>query len=85
MCFVDLIGFVFQKLISCTDIYRINQYYKKIKGNGFVLGRKVYISNSQNVSIGEGTYINGGDVYASPNARIIIGRNCLISCFCQNG
>ena len=33
----------------------------------------------QNISIGEGTYINGGHIIASRNAHIQIGKNCLIS------
>lgn len=33
----------------------------------------------ENVRIGEGSYVNGGMLAASSNARIVIGKNCLIS------
>lgn len=39
----------------------------------------VRLSNSKNIFIGYNSYINGGFIFASPNAKIIIGDNCLIS------
>lgn len=38
------------------------------------------ISHPQNIEVGENSYINGGgEIVASPNAKIKIGNNCLIS------
>lgn len=33
----------------------------------------------QNIFLGEGSYVNGGMLCASSNARIVVGRNCMIS------
>ena len=33
----------------------------------------------ENIYIGKGSFINGGRIYASPNAKIVIGENCMIS------
>ena len=37
------------------------------------------------IYIGEGTYINGGELCASENGKIVIGKNCIISydVFCR--
>lgn len=37
------------------------------------------LSHPENIFIGQNSYINGGDIIASPNAKIYIGANCLIS------
>lgn len=58
---------------------KISKYKHIINGTDFALGENVNIINPQNISIGQGTYINGGDIIASPNAHIYIGDNCLIS------
>lgn len=47
-----------------------------IKGG---IGLECEIKYIQNIEIGKNTYINGGKIYASPNAKIIIGNNTLIS------
>lgn len=47
-------------------------------GKAFVSG-KVSLQYPQNITIGKNTYINGGQICASPNAYIKIGENCLIS------
>ena len=38
------------------------------------------VAYPQNIEVGENSYINGGgEIVASPNAKITIGKNCLIS------
>ena len=74
-----LFGGIAAKLIGMADLYRIKKYKDVIKGQDYRLGNKVYMSHCDNISIGKGTYINGGYVLASANARIIIGENCLLS------
>lgn len=50
-----------------------------------VNGKKIYISGEtviaypQNIYIGDGSSINGGQIIASPNAKIKIGENTIIS------
>jgi len=75
----QIIGFLSNKIISAESYYRINTYYKKIGGYGYRLGGEVRITHPENISIGEGTYINGGELCASTEARISIGCDCLIS------
>lgn len=76
---MKMIGLILQKLSSLKDKSRISRYKKHISGRNYSLGNSVNISYPQNVEIGERTYINGGDIIASENARIIIGKDCLIS------
>lgn len=61
------------------DKSKISYYNKNIKGSGFRLNYEVNMMYPQNIEIGNGTYVNGGLIYASPNAKIKIGKNCLIS------
>ena len=46
---------------------------------GANVGASCVIVHPENISVGENSYINGGMLLASPNARISIGKNCLIS------
>lgn len=66
-------------LSNLKDKFKLMYYQKYIHGSGFRLNYDVTMMNPQNIYIGKGTYINGGMLYASPNARITIGENCLIS------
>lgn len=67
-------AFLYSKSIYNT--YSVNHtsggVTSKISGN-------VKLSNAKNIFVGHNSYINGGFIYASPNARIVIGDNCLIS------
>lgn len=67
-------------------IYCARIYYRQVKntvsvniGENSVLTGLVNIAYPENVHIGNNTYVNGGDIVASKNARIRIGDNCLIS------
>ena len=72
MFFLDIIEALHRKS-------KIKKYKKLIKKSNYELGDKVEIVNPQNITIGVNSYINGGNLIASPNAHIIIGDNCLIS------
>ncbi|WP_051827327.1 acyltransferase [Metabacillus indicus] len=67
------------KLDSYRKKYYENKINKAVINRGGRLNFECRVANPQNVSIGKGTYINGGYIFASPNANIIIGENCLIS------
>ena len=46
------------------------------------LGRvtgEVKLNNPKNIYVGRGSYVNGGMLFASNNAKIRIGSNCMIS------
>lgn len=77
--FKYLLGFFANKIIAADCYYRQYVYKSKISGENYRLGGTVYCNYPQNITIGRGTYINGGELCASPNAKIIIGENCLIS------
>lgn len=61
------------------NIFRIRYYQLFVKGTNYKLTDEVYMHYPYNISIGSGTYINGGHIFASENACISIGDNCLIS------
>jgi uncharacterized acetyltransferase MJ1064 len=76
----------FGKILSKVDgLRRKYSIYANLRRLGLTesdnvsLGPDVNIAFPKNVTIGRGTYINGGDILASPNAKISIGENCLIS------
>ena len=73
------IGYIASKLIAGACYYRIESYKKKIHGQDYRLNGEVFCSYPENITIGKGTYINGGELCASPNGKIVIGQNCLIS------
>lgn len=66
-------------LSHIKDKSKIAYYRKRINGSGFRLNYDIIMSFPQNIYIGKNTYVNGGMICASPNARITIGENCLIS------
>lgn len=43
------------------------------------IGYDTDIKNPHNIFVGNGSYINGGIIYAGKKSKIIIGENCLIS------
>ena len=51
----------------------------RVNGSAGVVSSCTDLRHVENVQIGEGSYVNGGMLAASPHARIIIGKNCLIS------
>lgn len=60
---------------------KIQDYkYRKVKlGKNSRINLGVNLSNPQNIIIGSNSYINGGDLIAGDNSKIIIGNDCLIS------
>ena len=75
----NIIGAIAHKVVEFADRYRVSNYKRWIVGKDYRLGDKVYISHPKNISIGERTYINSGMLFASANAHINIGKDCLIS------
>lgn len=72
-------GKIFYKLDVFADKY-IGQYLSTItQGRGKFWG-KCRIQHPENIYIGDGSFINpGGIIYASKNAKIYIGNNCMVS------
>lgn len=47
-------------------------------GGGFI-GAKTTLIHPENIFLGRNAYVNGGMIAASPEAKIIIGDNCMVS------
>ncbi|MCI8417373.1 MAG: acyltransferase [Lachnospiraceae bacterium] len=64
-------------------VERIVGYYNTLiinnpTGDAFISG-KVLLQYPKHITVGSNSYINGGQLIASPNAYIKIGNNCLLS------
>lgn len=46
---------------------------------GVNIGSEVQLQHVENIHIGKGTYINGGQIIAGANSQILIGEKCMIS------
>lgn len=62
---------------KCLAAY-LNHKLRKNGSEGAV-SAQVHMAYIDNISIGRGSYINGGLIAASPHAQIKIGENCMIS------
>ncbi len=75
-----IIGFILE-MFSRFYRFSVSKYktYKIRKTNPKVLniGYKAIIKG--NVSLGDGTYVNGGEICAFNDSKVIIGKKCLIS------
>lgn len=67
---------MFRYIKSLSNTYSVNQ--KNIKRLSRI-GYNVQLACNKNIYIGSNTYVNGGYLVASKNAKIVIGDNCLIS------
>lgn len=78
-----MIKLLIGKLISRLNGYRKQYYEYKINSsvinNGGRISGECKLAYPENISLGENSYINGGYIFASPKAKILIGKNCLIS------
>lgn len=80
---IKFIGKIFYLL---TRIYQFTlRIYKSSivnwkggRGKGRI-SHRVDLGNPYNIYIGKNTYINGGELHAGKQSKIIIGENCLIS------
>lgn len=82
MKLVILIGMIIDYAIKCSKAsiryyktYQVNRNGSKAKW----VGADTVLKNSNNIHIGNNTYINSGFLGAGNNSKIVIGENCLIS------
>lgn len=77
-----LLGYVFN---ICAKLYHISlreyktQMIKKHNPGIRYIGWSTVIENPKNITIGQGSYVNGGELYAARDSHIFIGENCMIS------
>ncbi len=72
------LGLIFYDFSKFKKICIGKYLSSKVRGGGTILGDTV-CSHLENVYIGAGSFINGGQICAGSNSRIVIGENCMIS------
>lgn len=76
-----LFDVVLDRLLSELNFAHERRLNRELANNGS-LGRVTHLVDlryAENILIGENSYVNGGMLCASPNAQIVIGKNCMIS------
>lgn len=73
-------GKVFYKISSfvrlCKEAYLTSVV--NAKGTGRICG-DVIVQNGKNIFIGNNSFVNGGQLIAGENSKIVIGNDCMIS------
>ena len=62
-----------------TKLLDKRRFRRVHKAENVAICHSVEIAHQENVYIGSGTYINGGQIVAGENSKVVIGENCLIS------
>lgn len=73
------IGRIVYKLDRCKALYLRHRINKAVNNCGGYISERCNVGYPSHITIGKNSYINGGDIIASKNAKIVIGDNCLIS------
>ena len=80
MKLLEIIGFLFVLLQKVRNRCVSRYLYARVnaRGGGFITSNTTLLYPS-NIYLGARTYINGGMIAASKNAKIVIGDDCMIS------
>lgn len=77
---MSVIGKLCLFLENRIHLYKQVMYSQQVNNSGGgVISGLCLIKHAENIYIGHNSFINGGCIFASPNATIRIGDNCLIS------
>ena len=76
---VKIIGSVGDVLYRARIRYIEEKNNKEIHNDGGFVSGKCELGCPENIYLGENSYVNGGLLQASQNAKITIGKDCLIS------
>lgn len=76
---IKILGALLDKLNGVRMKYRTYRNTRIVKNLGGTIGGKCKLGYPNNIEIGKNSYVNGGELIASPNAKIKIGQNCLIA------
>ena len=79
LCFLGCFFNICDKLYHASLREYKTQKIKKCNSGVRYIGWSTILGNPQKISIGEGSYVNGGELYAARDSHIIIGENCMIS------
>lgn len=72
-------GILGMRMFSSKCVAKFQNHRLKKNGSEGAVSSNVDLRYVQNIHIGRNSYINGGMICASENARIEIGENCMIS------
>ncbi len=77
---LKFLGYLFYKGDRFSNLCKSTYLSNKIsRGGGVRIGGSVTIAHSENIFIGKNTFMNGGELTAGNNSKIVIGENVLIS------
>lgn len=76
---MDILGRIANSLYSRMLSYKSWYYSRRVNNSGGVLYGNCTVVHPENIWIGSNSYVNGGYICASKNAKIVIGNDCLIS------
>lgn len=76
---IKFVGWIVEYLMRAHSHYMQARNTAVVNNRGGIVCSACKLIHPENIYIGENTYLNGGDYVASPNAKIVIGDNCLIS------
>lgn len=74
-----LIGHVMYWLRGCEQQYRLQRNNAVVHNRGSTICAGCELAYPDHIYIGKDSYINGGHIFASKQARITIGDRCMIS------
>lgn len=77
---LEFLGVLFYNSERFINLCKSAYLSSKFSGGGKVdIGGGVTVSHSENIVIGNNTFMNGGELTAGSNSKIVIGKNVLIS------
>lgn len=62
--------------MHCLSVYKTSLVSH---GEGCAVGGGTNLMYPENICLGDRSYVNGGMLFASPGASIVIGKDCLVS------
>lgn len=75
----QLLGRIAYRLRCAEQKYLCQRNTRAVHNEGSIIGGECTLGYPENIYIGKNSYVNGGQLSASPHAKIIIGDDCLIS------
>lgn len=73
------IGRIMSYLKECEIAYKEHINNNEVNNEGGRINGRCTVVFPKNITIGKNSYVNSGYLIASPNAKIIIGDDCLLS------
>ena len=74
-----LIGFIAYKLAVFINICKEAYLTSIVNSEGGRICGKTEVDFPENIYIGKNSFVNGGQLFAGKNSRIVIGNDCMVS------